>query len=568
MMMMTTRDDDDDDDDDCPRMMSGVRFGAPRSFSDAALAFCAGVLCMAITSYDTVVRGRNSRRLAPFFHLLSWGLPLVLTVAPVFTHSYGLAGAWCWIKNATVWDDVWRFAQFYVPVWSIEIVVIVLYALVLHHIRTVMLHVRGDPGASKTRHGSAVELRLGLYCVGLLFSYVFPTVNRIQNWVAPESPVFALYMLHVLTAASAGVWNAVVYGSDPRIRSAVAPTCFGVCLSRCCACACCCGCCCRRRARSAYLSDYESAGDERSALYVADPATRARFRVSVAADADLAAIFSRAELANSLRSGTSSINAEPDELSPARSETVGLIGRPGPFYNAAASANPFAVTHDGAAAGSGAEFSRTSSTNSLGTAAIAMFSAPRAIVPAEYARHHAATAAAGSTSGRSAAAEAPRTPASQAPPVAGPMSQAAGASTTRSTAGSSAAGESSAPGSRYTSQTSGRSAAAGPSAPMTPSSIAAIGASSRASTLSRRQQRNVRATTTSMSGFVRLQDPDLLAAHAPAAPAVTSSSTAQQEHQQQQQQQPLTKPQIPPLFDMGVRAPPHSQDHDDTDLPQ
>ena len=47
---------------------------------------------------------------------------------------------------------------------------------------------------------------------------VFRLANRLQNFVAPDQPVYALYLLHSLTAPLQGVGNAVVYCWTPRVR--------------------------------------------------------------------------------------------------------------------------------------------------------------------------------------------------------------------------------------------------------------------------------------------------------------------------------------------------------------
>lgn len=48
------------------------------------------------------------------YHVLNWGLPLVLTLLPLTTKSYGDVGGWCWIQNDTNAAKAWRFVQFYI----------------------------------------------------------------------------------------------------------------------------------------------------------------------------------------------------------------------------------------------------------------------------------------------------------------------------------------------------------------------------------------------------------------------------------------------------------------------
>ena len=52
------------------------------------------------------------------FHLYNWGVPLVLTLLPAATLSYGNTGGWCWIKNTRA-GGFWRFFQLYLPLWFV-----------------------------------------------------------------------------------------------------------------------------------------------------------------------------------------------------------------------------------------------------------------------------------------------------------------------------------------------------------------------------------------------------------------------------------------------------------------
>ena len=52
-------------------------------------------------------------------------------------------------------------------------------------------------------------------------SRIFPTINRIQNWAAPQKPIAALYILTAITSSSQGFANAIAYGMNKTVRKTV-----------------------------------------------------------------------------------------------------------------------------------------------------------------------------------------------------------------------------------------------------------------------------------------------------------------------------------------------------------
>jgi len=50
--------------------------------------------------------------------------------------------------------------------------------------------------------------------------YIFPTINRIQDWVDPDYDIFILWLLHSITAPALGFANSIAYvvGLDPEVK--------------------------------------------------------------------------------------------------------------------------------------------------------------------------------------------------------------------------------------------------------------------------------------------------------------------------------------------------------------
>lgn len=120
------------------------------------------------------------------------------------------ADARCWIKaGGAGW--YWRLFQFYFILWLVLFINIILYLLIAIEVRRSVVVFRGSPQ-------SGTLMRLGLYPVVMFAAYGFATVNRIQNYVQVDQPIFWLYVMHIVTSSSIGLWNAVVYCTTATMR--------------------------------------------------------------------------------------------------------------------------------------------------------------------------------------------------------------------------------------------------------------------------------------------------------------------------------------------------------------
>lgn len=116
--------------------------------------------------------------------MLCWGLPAVLAALGAAFQVYGSAGNWCWIQRQY---PAARFFLYFFPfVMSFGFNATVF-------VRTV--HAMKDSGQDST-----VAFRLRLYLVVFMVCKVFSLINRVQNFVDKDNPVFALFFLHSLFA--------------------------------------------------------------------------------------------------------------------------------------------------------------------------------------------------------------------------------------------------------------------------------------------------------------------------------------------------------------------------------
>lgn len=68
---------------------------------------------IATTLYLSVVRQLRQEQVEawlPWFFVVCWGAPAILTALPFLDSAYGVAGSWCWIVES---QDKWRLIQFY-----------------------------------------------------------------------------------------------------------------------------------------------------------------------------------------------------------------------------------------------------------------------------------------------------------------------------------------------------------------------------------------------------------------------------------------------------------------------
>lgn len=173
-------------------------------------------------SYTLVRSVTQPRRIGihlkePSFHIVAWGIPLILALLPMLTESYGKQDAhFCWIKNEGI-DNFWRFFQFYVPLFACIVYNALCYqkaSKTVHHAQVVnAMDQTNEPKIETPRRRSLL-----LYPLVLVVCWIFALCNRIQNLLNPTSPQFWLYLLQIVFSCLQGLLHAIVYTSTPAVR--------------------------------------------------------------------------------------------------------------------------------------------------------------------------------------------------------------------------------------------------------------------------------------------------------------------------------------------------------------
>lgn len=149
------------------------------------------------------------------YHLVCWGLPLLLTSLPAFTNSYGDTGGWCWISSLSSAGTTWRFLQFYIWLWAAIAYNFYVFPNIYRKLREFQSAAGDDESSS-----SSMARRLRLYPVVLLVCHTPGTILSIYE-AASGSQLFWLHMMTVIFSASMGLLNALIYGLTPEVAKQV-----------------------------------------------------------------------------------------------------------------------------------------------------------------------------------------------------------------------------------------------------------------------------------------------------------------------------------------------------------
>jgi len=186
------------------------------SFFDWAIA--GWIVIMAFNLHQTVVRNkRDTTHLEKYYHMVVWIAATLFATLPFLggTQVYGQAGAWCWIVND---QQAWRFTMWYGPLIIMFVYVLTMYIWI---IRTLYAQKSSEfyqrEAEEEIRTKWQTSLRLSRYPLIFIILWIFPIINRIQNWIADDDGVFFLVLMHALCTSIQGTINSITYCIDERI---------------------------------------------------------------------------------------------------------------------------------------------------------------------------------------------------------------------------------------------------------------------------------------------------------------------------------------------------------------
>lgn len=195
--------------------------GAVSTFANSSSFFW--TVAIAIYLYVFIVRSsqRVADSLVLFFHLVSWGVPLVITISALALSKIGydaseVSVGWCWVRidasNRVLWmlltGKIWEFMAY--------LMLPVIYILIKRHIYTVHAALSEYrpilPNRSQSHHFSMADVKLTLIPIIFIVLRIWSTVRFILLLV--DSPVRqnpVLVTLHGMGNTAQGAANCIMF---------------------------------------------------------------------------------------------------------------------------------------------------------------------------------------------------------------------------------------------------------------------------------------------------------------------------------------------------------------------
>lgn len=181
-------------------------------FWAASIAF---TLHKAILYNDPRFNGTNIKTYKIHYNIICFGVPLLLTILPAITNSYGDTGGWCWISRKNTIDIVWRYLTFYIELWVIVGYNCYIYYKIYNIVQDCIKETEDSETKQKTRK---MINRIKYYPLVLIICYICASLNLIVETVIGGKFIMGLQGSHIFMVGLTGVFNAIVYGLTPDVK--------------------------------------------------------------------------------------------------------------------------------------------------------------------------------------------------------------------------------------------------------------------------------------------------------------------------------------------------------------
>ena len=157
--------------------------------------------------------------------LFAYGLPLIGTIIPLFSGSYGEADGFCWVMSDDAKDMIIGILQFYVPLWIAFGFNTYCYFRVYRVINVLLQNLEGRKDDDRYRKLKLIK-RLRFYPIILVFCWTAGTIHRLYSLANPEEPLLWMAILTILFGSLQGLLNAIVYGFSGPVKEVIKDACF------------------------------------------------------------------------------------------------------------------------------------------------------------------------------------------------------------------------------------------------------------------------------------------------------------------------------------------------------
>ena len=174
------------------------------------------------------VFSKDLYRLEPLYVITSIGIPILFDWIPFVNGLYGVAGAWCWIKNwkgdcandKMLLGTIEQYLFLYAPgtvLFLIDLLMIIVTIGVLlyrSYCRPVKEAAEYDPllerQAKRQKKAFKEILPLMLYPIIFMILFLPSLIQRIYGAIVPETQRYFLFVLQVVTAPGWGLFVGVI----------------------------------------------------------------------------------------------------------------------------------------------------------------------------------------------------------------------------------------------------------------------------------------------------------------------------------------------------------------------
>lgn len=146
-------------------------------------------------------------------------LTIILSILPIFPlnkhHSYGLAGAWCWIKDDNKWDSTVRITSQY----SVQLICFVWILYVYWGFLTSLFAATSSMSVSRANLMNETIGRLKWFPLILFVGYIPGIINRFSQIILKDhSPKYILTFIQYGSLSVCGLLDAAIYSWTKPVK--------------------------------------------------------------------------------------------------------------------------------------------------------------------------------------------------------------------------------------------------------------------------------------------------------------------------------------------------------------
>ena len=188
------------------------------------------VVCITSNLFVNAILNKRTDRLERLYVVLTFALPLAISLIPFIHHSYGSAGVWCWIRSRSedncsifVYGTILQYTLLYIPVVITLVVIFVIWLLIKCKLARNKRRWAGryDHQAELVKAQIRREVEpLVWYPLVFIILNLVPLANRIQGAVSPSNPVLGLWVVTAICLPLQGGLFALTFTLHPsNLRS-------------------------------------------------------------------------------------------------------------------------------------------------------------------------------------------------------------------------------------------------------------------------------------------------------------------------------------------------------------